>query len=737
MVLPDPQCYPMRGRVGNTRSATLSIVATTDGLTCATCELHAEAVFRVEGMDCNEEVVILERRLKPLAGLEAVSADLVGQRLHVTYDAAKLNTAAIVDAAGQTGMRIWLEHEEPAIGGADIEWRWRLMVGCAAAISAGLVLSAAGRAAEAVACFIAAAVAGGVFPARRALAAVRSRALDINALMIVAVAGALILGQWLEAASVVFLFAVAQWLELRTMERARRAIRALFDLSPREALVRGAGLERRVPVDEVRIGDEILVRPGDKVPLDGIVVSGHGDVNQAPLTGESLPADKAPGDEVFAGTINGHGALDVRVTRLVRDTRLARIIHLVETAQASRAPVQSFVDRFARIYTPAVLVGAVAVAVIPSLGGADDPAVWIYRALVLLVIACPCALVISTPVSIVSALSAAARHGVLIKGGAYLERLAEVRVVAFDKTGTLTKGELRVTDVFPLGATGADELLRYAAAVESRSEHPVARAIVARALESGIAVSPAARGVSVPVMGAEGDVGAARVVVGNEGLLQARGVQMTADVTDLARARDEGKSVVFVAVNGALTGGLALADRPRGTAREAIGLLREQGVRWVVMLTGDHARAAARVAAELGLDEHHPQLLPEQKHALVRELSSRHGALLMVGDGINDAPALTAADVGIAMGAAGSDAALETADVALMSDELLRLPYAIRLARATLRNVRMNVGISLALKAAFLVMAVTGTATLWMAVLADTGASVIVVGNALRLLRAR
>jgi len=301
----------------------------------------------------------------------------------------------------------------------------------------------------------------------------------------------------------------------------------------------------------------------------------------------------------------------------------------------------------------------------------------------------------------------------------------------------LTRGELRVTDVFPLGATRADELLRYAAAVESRSEHPVAKAIVAHARGSGIAVSPAARCVSVPGMGAEGDVGAARVVIGSERLLQARAIDMPADVAELVRARDEGKSVVLVAVNGALAGGLALADRPRDTAREAIELLREQGVRWVVMLTGDHERTAARVAAELHLDEHHSQLLPEQKHALVRALRSRHGAVLMVGDGINDAPALAAADVGIAMGAAGSDAALETADVALMSDELLRLPYAIRLARATLRNVRMNVAISLALKAAFLVMAVTGTATLWMAVLADTGASVIVVGNALRLLRAR
>ena len=388
---------------------------------CSTCELHAEAVFRVEGMDCGEEVIILERRLKPLAGLEAVSADLVGQRLHVKYDAARLTTAAIVDAAGQTGMRIWLAHEEPAIGGAAIEWRWRLMVGCAAAIGAGLVLSVAGRTMFAAACFSAAAVAGGIFPARRAVAAIRSRSLDINTLMVVAVVGALVLGEWLEAAAVVFLFAVAQWLELRTMERARQAIRALMDLSPREALVRGAGLERRVPVADIRIGDEILVRPGDKVPLDGIVVSGHSDVNQAPLTGESLPADKAPGDELFAGTINGRGSLDVRVTRLVRDTRLARIVHLVDVAQASRAPVQTFVDRFAGLYTPAVLTAAVAVALIPSLAGAADPAEWVYRALVLLVIACPCALVISTPVSIVSALSAAARNGVLVKGGAHLE----------------------------------------------------------------------------------------------------------------------------------------------------------------------------------------------------------------------------------------------------------------------------------------------------------------------------
>ena len=711
-------------------------MAGTQTVACATCELHAEAVFRVEGMDCNEEVVILERRLKPLEGLEAVSADLIGQRLHVKYDAARLSTAAIVDAVGQTGMRMWLEHEEPAEGGADMAWRWRLMVASTVLIGAGLAVSAAGRPGAAAACFAAAAVAGGVFPARRAVVAIRSRTLDINTLMVVAVIGALLLGEWLEAASVVFLFAVAQWLEVRTLERARQAIRALIDLSPREAIVKQGGAERQVAVDDIRVGDEILVRPGGKVPLDGVIVSGQSDVNEAPLTGESLPADKGPGDQIFAGTINGHGALDVRVTRVVRDTRLARVIHLVENAQASRAPVQSFVDRFARIYTPVVLVLAILVALVPPLAGTAEPAIWFYRALVLLVISCPCALVISTPVSIVSALSAAARNGVLVKGGAYLERLAGVCVVAFDKTGTLTKGELRVTDVIPVGTTAA-EVLRYAAAIESRSGHPIARAVVAHARENGGGAPPAARVTLVPGLGAEGDVGGTAVLIGNERLLTARGVAPSPETPAILQARKEGKLVVLVAVNGTLAGALALANRTRENAREAIGLLREQGVRRVAMLTGDDERAAARVAAELNVDEFHAQLLPEQKHALVRELHARHGTVVMVGDGIDDAPALAAADVGIAMGAAGSDAALETADVALMSDELLRVPYAVRLARATLRNVRMNVAISLALKAAFLVMAMTGTATLWMAVLADTGASVIVVGNALRLLRAR
>jgi Cd2+/Zn2+-exporting ATPase len=698
---------------------------------CTKCEIHAEAVFRVEGMDCNEEVVILERRLRPLAGMEALSADLIGQRLHVTYDAAKLSTAAIVDAVGQTGMRMWLEHEAPAPG-PDVRLRFWLTGLSGALLLAGL---AAGTTTAAAVLLVGAALAGGVFPVRRAVAAVRSRTVDINVLMIIAVAGAMALQQWFEAASVVFLFALAQWLEARTLERARQAIQALVELSPREAIVKRDGAEQRMPVEVVQVGMEIVVRPGDKVPLDGRVLTGHGDVNEAPITGESLPVDKGPGDEVYAGTINGRGSLDLEVIRVGRDTRLAQIIHLVEAAQAKRAPVQYFVDRFARIYTPAVIALAAVVAVVPPLVFGGDSAGWFYRSLVLLVIACPCALVISTPVSIVAALSAAARNGVLIKGGAYLERLAAVRVVAFDKTGTLTRGEPRVIEVVPTGPKDANDVLRYAAAVEARSEHPIARAITSRADEIGLDVPAATGFISATGRGAEAHVGGAHVVVGSDSMLQAMGVDVEADAVESLRRR--GNTVVCVAANRRMVGAIAVADPLRETARETIEMLRSHGIRRVAMLTGDHAVTARAVASSLSLDEDHHGLLPEEKHARILAMREAGGAVLMVGDGVNDAPALAAADVGVAMGAAASDAALETADVALMSGELLKLPYALRLARATVRNVKTNLIVSLVLKAVFLVAATTGSATLWMAVLADTGASVVVVANALRLLRAR
>jgi Zn2+/Cd2+-exporting ATPase len=702
--------------------------------TCDVCELHAEAVFRVEGMDCNEEVVILERRLKPLPGMEALSADVVGQRLHVKYDAAKLTTSAMVEAVGQTGMRMWLEHEEPRTDSADVRWRFYLMGASGIAIVAGMLAARGGLAAVSIACHVIAAVLGGVYPARRAITALRTRTVDINVLMVIAIAGALALRDWAEASAVVFLFALAQWLEVRTLERARQAIRALLDLSPRKAIVRRGGRDESVDVEDIGSGDLVLVRPGDKVAVDGVVESGTSDVNEAPITGESLPVDKQSGDPVYAGTINGRGALEVRVTRVGRDTRVARIIHLVEVAQSERAPVQTFVDRFGRIYTPAVIALALVVALVPPAVAGASFGPWVYRALVLLVISCPCALVISTPVSIVAALSAAARNGVLIKGGAHLERLADARIIAFDKTGTLTRGELQVVDVVPIGAAAARDIVRYAAAVEARSEHPVARAVMEYARHTTPDVPAASAFVSLPGLGAEAQVAGRLVVVGNAALLESRGIVVPPSGDGdggVASAR------TYVAVDGSVHGVLVITDRVRDTAREAIDLLRAQGVRRMVMLTGDRAASAQQIAEAIGLDEYRAGLLPEHKHAAVRALRDHGGAVLMLGDGVNDAPALAAADVGIAMGAAGSDVALETADVALMSDELLKLPYAIRLARATLRNVKTNVAVSLLLKAAFLVLALSGTATLWMAVLADTGASVIVVANALRLLRAR
>jgi Cd2+/Zn2+-exporting ATPase len=704
--------------------------------TCAVCEVHAESTFKVEGMDCHEEVAILERRLKHLPGLEELSADVVGQRLRVKHDAARLTTGAIADAVAQTGMRAWLEHEEPvASDTATTRLRRRLVIVSGGAMAAGFLLQLAdGAAWLATVAHGTAILSGGVFTVRRAVVAARHRSLDINVLMTVAVVGAMAIGEWSEAASVVFLFALAQWLETGSMERARGAIRALMDLTPVEATVRRGGVEARVDVEAVAVGELIIVRPGDKIPLDGVVISGESHVNQAPVTGESLPAEKRAGDEVFAGTINGRGALEIEVRKLRRDSTLVRIIHLVERAQAQRAPTQAFVDRFARSYTPAVLLLAAGVTIVPPLFG-QPFGEWLYRALVLLVIACPCALVISTPVSIVSALAAAARKGVLIKGGIHLERTGAIRCLAFDKTGTLTKGDIKVMAVQPLDGASADTVVRLAATLEARSEHPIARAILEYAAQTGVAPAPASGFQSLPGLGAEALVEGQRSLIGNHRLFEERAL-CTPEVHErLENLAAHGGTAVLVARGRETLGVIAVADEVRETGRDVIDLLRREGVAHLVLLTGDNATTAAAACRALGMDDYRAELLPEDKVTAVEELRRRYGTVAMVGDGVNDAPALAAADVGIAMGVAGSDAALETADVALMADELLKIPFALRLSRATLRNIKANIAFSLVLKAAFLVLAMAGLATLWMAVVADMGASLIVIANALRLLK--
>ncbi len=711
-----------------------------DAAACQVCEVHAESVYRVEGMDCHDEVAILERRLKPLPGLEALSADVLNQRLRVKYDAARLSAADVAEAVASTGMRAWLEDERPVtVRTGSAATRLALVALSGAAFGGGFLLHLAGAGREWIfAAYAVSMAAGGIYTARRAFSAARTFTLDINVLMLVAVAGAVAIGEWSEGAAVLFLFALAQLLETRSMERARHAIRALMELAPSKALVRRDGAERLVAVDDLAIGDTILVRPGEKIPMDGVVLEGASEVNQAPITGESVPVEKSAGER----RVRGHDqrvavALDVRVTKLRRDTTMARIINLVEIAQAQRAPSQAFVERFARYYTPAVLVIAAAVAILPALAFAQPFQPWLYRALVLLVISCPCALVISTPVSIVSALASAARHGVLMKGGVHLERTAALRAVAFDKTGTLTTGRPEVVDVVPVNGASAADILRVAAALEARSEHPIARAIRRHARAAGLVGNGAEAFRALPGLGAEARVGTTAIIAGNHRLFEERGLCSPAIDAMLQEMGARGRTAVLVARGGMTIGIVAVADAMRASGVEAVRRLRQEGIEHITLLTGDNTDTARTIAAELGADDFRAELLPEDKVAAVAELRHRYGHVAMVGDGVNDAPALAAADVGIAMGAIGTDAALETADVALMADDLEKVPYLLRLGRRTVLNVKVNIAVALGLKAVFLALAVAGLATLWMAVVADMGASLLVIANGLRLLKSR
>ncbi len=613
---------------------------------------------------------------------------------------------------------------------------WSVGAG-AAAILAAEAARALGHPGAAIVCDAAVIGAAGWMTAVRAARALRTRLLDINVLMLVAVAGAVALGDWREGALVVWLFAVAQGIESLSLARAYRATRALLTLAPTRALVRRPDGDALVDAADVRVGDIVLVRPGERIPLDGVVTAGLSSVDQASVTGESWPVDKAAGDAVLAGSINGAGSLDVEVQRPASDSTLARMIRLVEDAQLKRAPIQTFVDRFARRYTPVVVSLAVAIAVVPPLVAGGAPAAfatWAYRALALLVVSCPCALVISTPVSIVSALTAAARAGVLIKGGEYLERLGRIRCVAFDKTGTLTHEDIAVTSVTSLNGATTRDVLGVAAALESRSEHPIGRAIVGRARGDGLVVASGEDFRALPGLGAEARVARSLAIVGSHRLFEARQLCTPALHEQIDEVTGAGNTPVLVGSNGAALGVIGLAHTAREEGRAAVAELRSHGVDRIVLLTGDAEANAVRLGEALGLDEVRANLMPAEKVASVHELRDRYGPVAMVGDGINDAPALAAADVGIAMGGAGSDVAIETADVALMSDDLTKLPYAIRLGRATMSNIKTNVAVALGLKVAFVVLAAAGVATLWMAVLADTGASLLVTANSLRLL---
>jgi len=720
----------------------------------------ATVIFQIRGMDCAEEVATLKKELRPMPGVQDLQFDIFNAKMTVTYSEDTIQPGELQAAVKRAGMRAepWSEapgHPPPPTLGAR-RGRMFLTLASGVLVAAGFVTHAlmmGPRAAVSegatplpfvIKLLYAAGLVSGVwFVLPKAWLALRRLRPDMNLLMVVAVAGAILIGQWFEAATVAFLFALSILLEAWSVGRARRAVAALMALTPPKARVvhgadaHGPGGEHQhlMDVADVSVGSTILVKPGEKFPLDGKITKGQTNVNQAPITGESMPVGKSLGEEVFAGTINGDGTVEFVTTKIAGDTTVAHIIKLVGEAQSRRSPSEQWVEKFARYYTPAVMALAIAVIVVPPLlyGGAWSK--WFYEGLVLLVIACPCALVISTPVSIVAALAAAAKNGVLIKGGLFVELPARLRAIAMDKTGTLTEGKPSVRAVVPLSGHTDTELVEIAAAIESKSEHPLARAVMTHAKALGVQPKLADDFQAIKGKGARAMLNGQPVWIGSHRYLEERGQETPEMHETLEALSSAGSSVAVIGNNEHVCGFIAVADRIRSDAKASVADLRAAGIEHIVILTGDNKGTAEAIGQETGVDDVRAELLPEDKVAAVEELVGRYEQVAMIGDGVNDAPAMARSTLGIAMGAAGTDAAIETADIALMSDDLSKLPWLIHHSRRTLQIIRVNIAGSLAVKAIFVLLTLLAKATLWGAIAADTGVSLLVVLNALRLLR--
>nr|WP_238392438.1 cation-translocating P-type ATPase [Paenibacillus antri] len=690
--------------------------------------------YEIEGMDCGSCALTIENHLKKLPDVKRVEVnfstgkmriehdnsveDIVNEVAKVGYKAApasrKRKTAAEADTPGLSGN--WLV----AWSGVTLLLGF---VGSLTGVSSGLTTFL----------YIVSMIAGGYKPVKSAYYALKSRSLDMNVLMSAAAIGAALIGEWFEGATVVWLFAIGNVLQNRSIDKTRDSIRKLMDLTPPEAwLVKPEGLVR-VPVEEVVIGHAVVVKPGERIPLDGEVRKGTSTVNQAPITGESVPVDKEPGDPVYAGTINEEGSLEIRVTKLVEDTTVAKIIRLVEEAQEKKAPTEAFVDRFARIYTPVVFIVALLVIVFPPLIGWGTWAEWFYRGLELLVVACPCALVISTPVAIVSAIGNAARNGVLIKGGAFLEIAGKIDAIAFDKTGTLTEGKPKVTFVEAYGAP-VETVMSIARTLEEESKHPIAQAVVKYAAEKNVPLREGEGFRAIVGKGVQATIEGKEYFAGNLKLFQDMNVQIQSIQQKAAQLQTDGNSIVLVGTRDSLLGMIAVADTIRDVAVNAVTKLKGAGVRELIMLTGDNEGTAKKISGQAGVTRYFADLLPEQKVDAVKQMQQEGYKIAMVGDGINDAPALATADLGIAMGGAGTDTAMETADIVLMADNLEKLPHTIRLSRQAMTIIKQNIVFSLFIKFIALALIFPGWLTLWLAVLSDTGAAILVILNSMRLL---
>ncbi|MGB2868479.1 MAG: heavy metal translocating P-type ATPase [Bacteroidota bacterium] len=698
-------------------------------------EFTKETTISISDLCCSAEELTVRKKLESLNGIRNLQFNVFSHEVTVSHTVPEVTILQALKEIGLPGV-IESRTEPPKPRTSSRQRNTVLISGTLLAVGlAGTFIGSPSAVWNAV--FLLAIVTGGASIARKAFASVRNFSLDINFLMTTAVIGAVALGQFAEGAAVIVLYAVSLLLESASIDRTRRAIHSLVDRSPKIALVRQHAEVLTVPIDRVQVGQIIVIKPGSQIPLDGEVVSGNSFVNQSAVTGESLPVLKQRGDSVFGGTLNDRGALDVKVSRLSSDSTLARIIHLVEEAQAQRASHQTFIEKFARIYTPAVFVLSIAVALLPPILFHGSWEEWFYRALVLLVIACPCALLISTPVSIVSALTNAARNGFLVKGGRHLEELATLQALAIDKTGTLTEGNYAISEIVRLDSLSDHELLRIAGALELRSQHPLAAAFGARLALEGVSVDDLSvdQFEAVHGKGVRAKVGGITYILGNHTLTEEMNVCSPSVERILSDMEARGHTVLLLSDEQHVLGAIGLADVVREEGNAAVRDLHDLGIKPVVLLTGDSQSSADRISDLLGIDEVQAGLLPDQKLASIQKLKAEYGRVGMVGDGVNDAPALAAADVSIAMGKAGSDTAIQAADVVLLSDNLTKIPYGIALGRKTIKVIRQNITLALCTKAIFLLLGILGLTNLWLAILADDGATLVVILNGMRLLR--
>ncbi|ANU15074.1 heavy metal translocating P-type ATPase [Planococcus halocryophilus] len=682
--------------------------------------------YRLENLSCTSCAAKFEKNIRGLPDIKNVDLNFGASKLTIDGD---VPIEALEKAGAFDHIRVYPEKEKIKVvpfyqRRQTMETAFSLLL-----LIAGIIVSFQTSETNpfAIALFAGSMAIGGYHMFWTGLRNLSEFQFDMKTLMTIAIIGAVIIGEWREGAVVVFLFAVSEALESFSMNKARQSIRSLMDLAPARALIQRADELIELDTEEIRIGDILIVKPGQKIAMDGTVLRGESAVNQAAITGESIPAVKTVGDEVFAGTMNEEGALEVTVTKRVEDTTIAKIIHLVEEAQAEKAPTQKFIDQFAKYYTPAIIVIAFLVAIVPGFVTGNWE-LWVYQGLAVLVVGCPCALVVSTPVAIVTAIGNAARQGVLIKGGIHLEETGQIKAVAFDKTGTLTKGYPEVTDVIAQDAITEEELLKLAASVETMSQHPLAKAISKKAAST----YPSENFNSVTGKGAYATVNEESIYVGSLSWAEEKGLRIPEKARKL---QESGKSVTAVFSEKVLLGIIAIADAIRVESPSIIKQLKAMGIDHTIMLTGDHPATATAIASEIGMTDVRAGLMPEDKLAAIKELQKQYGRVAMVGDGINDAPALAASSIGIAMGGAGTDAALETADIALMADDLEKLPYTIRLSRKTLRIIKENIVFALGLKVMALLLIIPGWLTLWIAIFADMGATLLVILNALRLVK--